>query len=79
MKKINSIDWITFALLIVGGLNWGSVALLNVDFVSTLFGDQTLLTRLVFGLVGLSAVYVAFSLLTTTNHATDRQPHYAKN
>ncbi len=47
--------------LIVGGLNWGLVALAEFDLVATLvgldFGETNAASRLVYGLVGLAAVY----------------------
>ena len=60
MKKL---DLIAVVLLIVGGLNWGLVAIARFDLVAALagldFGETNALTRIVYGLVGLSAVYVA--------------------
>jgi uncharacterized membrane protein YuzA (DUF378 family) len=60
MKKI---DLLAAILLVVGGLNWGLVALFEFDLVATLvglsFGETNPISRLVYGLVGLSAVYVA--------------------
>lgn len=54
MKKL---DVIAAVLLVVGGLNWGSIALGGPDLVATLFGAGSGLSRLVYGLVGLSAVW----------------------
>jgi len=54
MKKL---DVIAAMLLVVGGLNWGSIALGGPDLVATLFGAGTGLSRLVYGLVGLSALW----------------------
>jgi uncharacterized protein len=57
---------ITAALLIVGGLNWGLVAVAEFDLVATLvgleFGETNVLSRIVYGLVGLSAAYQAARL-----------------
>ena len=50
-------------LLIIGGLNWGLVGLLDINLVTMLFGDMTLLARVVYALVGLSALYAIFGLL----------------
>jgi len=47
-------------LLIVGGLNWGSKALLGKDLLSKVLGDFPLVTRVIFGLVGLAALAVMF-------------------
>ena len=43
-------------LLAIGGLNWGLVGLFNFNLVSTLFGDMSILTRIVYTLVGISAI-----------------------
>ena len=56
MKKL---DLLTMVLLIVGGLNWGLVGALEFDLVAALFGEMSLLSRVVYILVGLSAVYQA--------------------
>jgi uncharacterized membrane protein YuzA (DUF378 family) len=48
-------------LLVVGGLNWGLVGLLNFDLVAAIFGNMSALSRVVYSLVGLSAVFQAFS------------------
>jgi uncharacterized membrane protein YuzA (DUF378 family) len=58
MKKL---DMLTAALVIVGGLNWGLVAVAEFDLVATLvgleFGETNAASRVVYGLVGLAAVY----------------------
>ncbi len=58
MKKL---DILAAVLVIVGGLNWGLVAVANFDLVATLFGldfgETNAASRIVYGLVGLGAVY----------------------
>lgn len=49
---------VAFLLLIVGGLNWLLVGLLSFDLVEAILGSGTLLARIVYILVGLSAVYI---------------------
>ena len=56
------LDRIALILAIVGGLNWGSIGSFNFDFVSALLGQNTMLSRIVFTLVGLAAVW-SISLL----------------
>ena len=51
-------------LTIVGGLNWGLVGFLNFNLVGFIFGDMSLLSRIVYAVVGLSAAYVAFDEIT---------------
>ena len=52
-----TLDVIALVLMIVGGLNWGLVGLFNFDLVATLFGEMTVLSRIVYTLVGLAALY----------------------
>ena len=65
MKNLTSFDLIAFVLLIIGGINWGSIAFFNVNLVSLMFGELTPMSRVVYGLVGISAVYLLFSALTS--------------
>ena len=56
------IDVIAAILLVVGGLNWGLVGVLDFNLVATLFGAGSMLSRVVYALVGLAAVYQAVSI-----------------
>lgn len=58
MNKLNGIDWIALILLIIGGLNWGLIGFFRFDLVAAIFGDMSALSRIIYGLVGLSAVYI---------------------
>jgi uncharacterized protein len=63
MKNLNIL---AMALVIVGGLNWGLVAIAEFDLVATLvgldFGETNVASRVVYALVGLAAVYEAARL-----------------
>jgi uncharacterized membrane protein YuzA (DUF378 family) len=61
MKRVNGLDYIAQILLIVGGLNWGLIALFDYNFVASLFGE-TVVAQIVYGLVGLSAVYAIYTV-----------------
>jgi uncharacterized membrane protein YuzA (DUF378 family) len=61
---MRALNVITQLLLIIGGLNWLLVGLLDFDLVAALFGDMSPLSRIVYALVGLSAVYQIFLLIT---------------
>ncbi|MDD2753654.1 MAG: DUF378 domain-containing protein [Candidatus Portnoybacteria bacterium] len=54
MKILN---WVTFILVVIGGLNWGLVGLLDFNLVTAIFGTGTL-TNIIYDLVGLSAIYM---------------------
>ena len=51
-----------FLLTIIGALNWGFVGLLEIDLVAKLFGDMTLISRMIYSLVGLSALITAVTM-----------------
>lgn len=53
MRIVNTLT----LLLIVGGLNWGLVGLFDFDLVAALFGEGSPLSRIVYVLVGLSALW----------------------
>jgi uncharacterized membrane protein YuzA (DUF378 family) len=59
MKK-DTLGMIALVLTIIGGLNWGLVGLLNLDLVKAIFGFMPLLQQIVYILVGLSAIYLAY-------------------
>lgn len=58
---MNWMDWVAMALLVIGGLNWGLVGLFDYNIVAKVFGDMTVLTRGIYDLVGLAAVYMIVS------------------
>ena len=56
------VNKLTLVLLIVGGLNWGLVGVAGFDLVAALFGEMSALSRIVYALVGASAVVQLFAL-----------------
>ena len=75
MKKL---DAVAALLLIVGGLNWGLVALAEFDLVAWIFGEEfgatNAASRIVYALVGLAAVYAIASLLARRRPADMHHP-----
>ena len=57
------INIVTLILVIIGGLNWGLVGLFDFDLVATLFGEMSPLSRIVYILVGASALWQVGPLL----------------
>lgn len=51
------IDKIALALIVIGAINWGLIAVFNFDLVAAIFGDMTVLSRMVYGLVGVSGLW----------------------
>ena len=68
MKIVNVLAQI---LIIVGGINWGLVGLLNLNLVALIFGANSVLSNLIYILVGVAAIY-AITLLKPVNEAGDR-------
>jgi uncharacterized membrane protein YuzA (DUF378 family) len=56
--KKDVISWVSLVLLVIGGLNWGLVGLIKLDLVKAIFGEMTTLSRIIYLLVGISAVYM---------------------
>jgi len=54
------IELIALILVLVGGLNWGLVGLLNLNLVTLILGSVPILVTIVYDLVGLSALYIAY-------------------
>lgn len=56
---MKSLDVVVAALLVIGGLNWGLVGFFNFDLVATIFGPMSFLSRAVYAIVGICALYQA--------------------
>lgn len=61
MKKMNIVGWIAFILVIVGALNWALVGIFNFDLVAMLFGYTTIITRVIYTIVGVAGLYLIAS------------------
>ena len=59
MKTLKAI---AYGLVIIGALNWGLVGAFEFDLVKFLLGDMTILSRIVYILVGLSAIVSLMTL-----------------
>jgi uncharacterized membrane protein YuzA (DUF378 family) len=72
---VKKLDIAAATLLIVGGLNWGLVAIAQFDLVAALFGlefgETNVATRAVYGLVGLAAVYALGALVSKRGRVTE--------
>jgi uncharacterized membrane protein YuzA (DUF378 family) len=73
---MKAIDILALVLLIVGALNWGLVGLFQFDLVAAIFGQMTALSRIVYMVVGLAAVYeiAMFRTISTRWHIHLHKP-----
>ena len=51
------VDKIALVLIIIGAINWGLIAIFNFNLVEAIFGNMTVLSRIVYGLVGVSGLW----------------------
>ncbi len=71
------LDKIALTLLIIGGINWGSVGLFQFDIVAFLAGGQSgIISRIIYVIVGLSALWCISLLFRDTTEAGDRDNSY---
>lgn len=52
------IDYTALTLVIIGAINWGLVGFFRLNLVTLLFGEMTLISRIVYAIVGLSGLYL---------------------
>lgn len=62
--EMKTIDKVVYTLLVVGGLNWGLVGAFKYNLVDKIFGVESALSRIIYVLVGLAAVYGVYSIVT---------------
>ena len=53
---MNVFKWITYAVVLIGALNWGLIGAFDFDLIRFLFGDMTALSRVIYTIVGLCAI-----------------------
>ena len=63
MKK-EPLGMMATLLLIIGGINWGLVGLIDLDLVAMFFGEMTIISKVIYSLIGLAGVYSLIGLLT---------------
>ena len=51
------IDKIALVLIIIGAINWGLIGLFGFDLVATIFGEMSVISKIIYGLVGLSGLW----------------------
>ena len=54
---VDTLDWLSMVMTIVGALNWGLVGFFAFDPIAQLFGSMTVAARVVYALIGVSAAY----------------------
>lgn len=57
MVFMKIIDKIALALIIIGAINWGLIGLFSFNLVDTIFGAMSIISRIVYVLVGISGLW----------------------
>ena len=69
---MNFLKYTAYVLVIIGALNWGLVGLFGFDLVAAIFGEMTTITRIVYDIVGISAIiFVITCYICYKKHKTD--------
>lgn len=62
-QKMSAMDWVSWVLLVIGGLNWGLVGAFDFNLVAKIFGDDSSIGKIVYILVGLAALWMLVAAL----------------
>jgi uncharacterized membrane protein YuzA (DUF378 family) len=54
---MKTLDYIALILVVIGAINWGLIGFFNFDLVKAIFGSMTLISRIIYALVGVSGLY----------------------
>ena len=65
------IKYAAYVLTIVGALNWGLVGLFGFNLVAQIFGYMTIMSRIIYSLVGLSAIASGYFMYNCDRHRVD--------
>lgn len=72
--RATALDKVVYLLLVVGGLNWGLVGAFEFNLVDTIFGEGSALSRVVYVVVGLAALYGIYVLVSMFSHKDSVAP-----
>jgi hypothetical protein len=54
---MKALDYTALTIVLIGAINWGLIGFFDFDLVSTLFGQMSLLTRIIYAVVGICGLY----------------------
>ena len=54
---MKAIDYIVLVLVIIGAINWGLVGFFGLDLVAFLFGSMSVLSRIIYDVIGICGLY----------------------
>ena len=54
---MKTLDYIALILVAIGAINWGLIGFFDFDLVRVLFGDMSMVSRIIYALIGISGLY----------------------
>ncbi len=54
---MKGLDYTVLTIVLIGAINWGLIGFFDFDLVSTLFGQMSILTRIIYAVVGIGGLY----------------------
>ncbi len=54
---MKTMDYIALVLVVIGAINWGLIGFFDFNLVSAIFGSMTLVSRIIYALVGIAGLY----------------------
>lgn len=58
LMNSRGLDYTILTIAIIGAINWGLIGFFRLDLVAFLFGNMTLLSRVIYGIVGICGLYL---------------------
>ncbi|MEN6463666.1 MAG: DUF378 domain-containing protein [Syntrophaceae bacterium] len=74
MTRLNWLDWIAIALIIIGGINWGLIGFFRFDLVAAILGDMSALSRIIYALVGIAALVFLVWMVPRLARSREAEP-----
>ena len=62
VDMFNFLKYTAYVLVLIGALNWGLVGLFGFDLVAAVFGDMSVLSRIIYSIIGISAIATALTM-----------------
>ncbi len=75
---MNILKYSAYILTLIGALNWGLVGVFGYDLVASIFGDMTVLSRILYSVVGISAVITALTMHQCAKIERKEQNEYGR-
>ena len=56
--RTNGLDYTILTIVIIGAINWGLIGFFGFDLINVVFGNMTLLSRIIYAAVGICGLYL---------------------